>query len=147
MKLKRSFLLQDQLNEDGYLPSSTEGGDDLYCIDADVSGEVFPAAENRKDIPGILSLGVKYGATSELDVEFGFNYYQNEQAKWGRDEDGLKTGQFYNNSYEAAFSGEWKQDWGRLSAVISTQLQVSTLKARTISLIRFHRTACSGWSL
>lgn len=116
MKLKRSFLLQDQLNEDGYLPSSTESGDDLYRIDADVSSEVFPTAENRKDIPGILSLGLKYGATPDIDVELALNYYQNEQAKWGRDEDGVKTGRFYNNSYEAALSAEWKQDWGRLSA-------------------------------
>ena len=46
-------------------------------------------------------MGVKYGATSDIDVEFGLNYYQNEQAKWGQDDQGNKTGEYYVNSFEA----------------------------------------------
>ena len=115
MKLERTFELESDLNEDGYLNSTTAADADPYRIDAEVSRRIFPKDENRKDIPGIISMGVKYGATSDIDVEFGLNYYQNEQAKWGQDDQGNKTGEYYVNSYEASVSGEWKQDWGVLS--------------------------------
>ena len=112
MKLERTFELEGDLDEEGNLNSSTAADADPYRIDAEVSRRIFPKDENRKDIPGIISLGVKYGATSDIDVEFGLNYYQNEQAKWGQDDQGNKTGEYYVNSFEAAVSGEWKQDWG-----------------------------------
>ena len=115
MKLERTFELEGDLDEEGNLNSSTSADADPYRIDAEVSRRIFPKDENRKDIPGIISLGVKYGATSDIDVEFGLNYYQNEQAKWGQDDQGNKTGEYYVNSFEAAVSGEWKQDWGVLS--------------------------------
>ena len=116
MKLERTFELESDLNEDGYLNSTTAADADPYRIDAEVSRRIFPKDENRKDIPGIISVGVKYGATSDFDVEFGLNYYQNEQAKWGQDDQGNKTGEYYVNSFEASVSGEWKQDWGVLSS-------------------------------
>ena len=116
MRLERAFPLEADLDDSGNLSSSTTGEDSPYRIDAEVSRRIFPQDSNRKDIPGIISLGVKYGARSDIDVEFGFNYYQNEQAKWGRDDQGNKTGEYYSNSFEAALSGEWKQDWGVVSA-------------------------------
>jgi len=115
MKLERSFALESDLDESGNLSTSTAPDADPYRVDAEVSRMIFPKDSNRKDIPGIISVGVKYGATSEFDVELGLNYYQNEQAKWGMDADGNKTGEYYVNSFEAAVSGEWKQDWGVLS--------------------------------
>ena len=116
MNIERTFLLESDLNVDGNLNSSTATDAEPYRIDAEVSRRIFPQDENRNDIPGIVSLGVKYGAMPDLDLEVGVNYYQNEQAKWGRDDQGNKTGEYYVNSFEAAVSGEWKQDWGVISS-------------------------------
>ena len=116
MRVERSFPLEADLDESGNLNSSTASDASPYRVDAEVSRRIFPKDSNRNDIPGVINLGVKYGATSDIDLEFGLNYYQNEQAKWGQDEAGNKTGEYYYNSFEAALSGEWKQDWGVLSA-------------------------------
>ena len=54
MKLERTFELESDLNEDGYLNSTTAADADPYRIDAEVSRRIFPKDENRKDIPDHL---------------------------------------------------------------------------------------------
>ena len=87
---------------------TTQQTDDLEVITAGQAGLVNDGEKHRRDLPGVAAIGIGYDFSKAFRLTAEMNYYFQQHADWGRNENNSRINTLAGDAINYAGGFEWQ---------------------------------------